>query len=47
MKGQKTKTLEGKVVWWDEDDEGVRTVGGLVFILFIYIWGGGFPGKQR
>ncbi|KAL0631710.1 hypothetical protein Q9L58_009424 [Maublancomyces gigas] len=26
VKGQKTKTLEGKVVWWDEDDEGVRTI---------------------
>lgn len=25
-KGEKTKTLEGKEVWWDEDDDGVRTV---------------------
>lgn len=25
-KGEKTKTLQGKEVWWDEDDDGVRTV---------------------
>lgn len=41
-KGEKTKTLEGKEVWWDEDDEGVRTVGGLclcLFFLFLFFLG--------
>lgn len=26
LKGEKTKTLQGKEVWWDEDDDGVRWV---------------------
>lgn len=40
-KGEKTKTLEGKEVWWDEDDDGVRTVR----LIFLFL--GGFFSAWR